>query len=174
MQVGHIVHAWQAGDGAVLTVQIGQCGAVSQTCNLSQFIVVVTPQVGQRRAAFHIERVQITTGAGECSQLFVAQDAQLGQFALAVDGERGQLVVLCKQGLQVGHVADGADVGDGAVLTVQIGQIGTVLQTRNLGQVIVVVTLEIYQCRAVIDSKIRQVVAPAVETCQVRIVHDPE
>ena len=65
LQVGHIVHARQLGDGAVLAVQIGYCRAGRQARDTSEAIVVVTPQVGQRCAVRHVKIGQAATIALE-------------------------------------------------------------------------------------------------------------
>ena len=85
-----------------------------------------------------------------------------------------QAVVARQQGLQLGQAADGAQVADGAVLTVQIGQRGAVGQASDCSQVGVVVALELSQRGTARHNKVGQVVAPAVQALQVRVTIHPK
>ena len=94
-------------------------------------------------AAGHIQEGQVAYTAVKFCQACVARDIEFLQLSQVTDVEAGQLVVAGPQRLQVGHVGHTGQLGDGTVLTVQVGQRGATLQVVNGVQVGVVETAEV-------------------------------
>ena len=94
-------------------------------------------------AVGHIKEGQVAYTAVEFCQACVARDIEFLQLSQVTDVEAGQLVVAGPQRLQVGHVGHTGQLGDGTVLTVQVGQRGATLQVVDGVQVGVVETAEV-------------------------------
>ena len=87
--------------------------------------------------------------------------------------QRGQFVVARQQFFQVGQAVDDAQVTEGAVLTVQIGDGPTVSQSGDGGQVCIVVATKLFQRGTARNVNVGQCIAPAVKAFQVRVIIDP-
>ena len=66
--VGHVVHARQTGDGAVLAVQLGDGRAMDQAGDGCQVGVLEAKQFFQGITASHVERSQVVSIAVERGQ----------------------------------------------------------------------------------------------------------
>ncbi len=127
----------------------------------------------QTSAARHIKRYQGVAGASELYQPRVATNPEIFQlrFVVHFKGAR-QLVIAAPQRPQVHHVVHAGQLGDGTVLTVQIGQRFTISQASDCLKIIIVVAPQIVQCRAASHFECRQVLAVAVEFGQLLVASD--
>ena len=133
----------ERGQLIVATIQIDQASVASQgdrrqlavtsTCQRSHCSTVIDFKSSQ-------QRVIINPGLG---QRLVAVRIDGFQLGFVRDSQRRQLVVAAVEFLKVPHRVDGTQISDLAVITIQIGDSGTVGQARDGLQVGVLVAFQL-------------------------------
>ena len=162
----------QRGERVVIAAQFLQ-GSVACHVERGQGVVLAIDPV-QRRATADVERGQLAV-ARDCGSGHrrVAVQANIGQVRLIGEREARQLVVAGIELLQIGHRVDGAQVGDLAVLTVQVGEGRAIGQASDGRQVGVLVATQALQCRVASHVERGQGVVVALDAgqrCAVRAV----
>ena len=98
-----VLESAQAGDGAVLAVEVGQGSAASQSCDGLQGSIVVAAQFLDRGATGDVERCQVIGAAVQISQCRAVAAIQGAEIRVADDRKCGQQRVVLA--IQVSEMA---------------------------------------------------------------------
>ena len=104
LQVGHIGHAAQVGQGTIDTIQHCHGAASFQTHDFGQVVVQNTIQRSQGGTVGHVERGQVIAIAIQTGEQRIIVNPDLTQVGQFGERECDEFVVRADEGLQIVHV----------------------------------------------------------------------